>query len=149
MKERKNADWFEAHWEEMAPVTEAKRNALLEYKQSPCPSTRDALKAARSKVQQIACPCANEYWQTLCARIQNATDCGYIRVMYEGIKTATGPTSVKTAPLKSKSGETITDQSKQLQQWVKSLPRALRDAEYRHGRCPRRPTRPFSHGGAR
>ena len=33
-------------------------------------------------------------------------------------KTATGPTRVKTAPLKSKSGEIITDQSQQLQRWV-------------------------------
>jgi len=24
-KERKNADWFEAHWDEMQPVTEAKK----------------------------------------------------------------------------------------------------------------------------
>ena len=38
--------------------------------------------------------------------------------MYEGIKTATGPTSVKTAPLKSKTGEVITDQSMQLPRWV-------------------------------
>ena len=37
--------------------------------------------------------------------------------MYEGIKTATGPTSVKTAPLKSK-----TDQSMPLQRWVKHYP---------------------------
>ena len=34
------------------------------------------------------------------------------------IKTATGRTSVKTAPLKAKSDEVITDQSKQLQRWV-------------------------------
>ena len=38
--------------------------------------------------------------------------------MYKGIKTATGPTSVKTALLKSKAGETVTDQSQQLQRWV-------------------------------
>ena len=38
--------------------------------------------------------------------------------MYEGIKTATGPTSIKAAPLKSKTGEVITDQSMQLQRWV-------------------------------
>lgn len=58
------------------------------------------------------------YWQNLCAKIQTAADCGYAKGMYEGIKTATGPTSVKTAPLKVKSGEVITDQSKQLQRWV-------------------------------
>ena len=117
-KERKNADWFEAHWDKMEPVTEAKRKALLDYKQNPCPSTRDALKAARSKAQQTARRCANKYWHTLCAKIQSAADCGYTRGMYEGIKAATGPTSVKTAPLKSKAGETITEQSQQLQRWV-------------------------------
>ena len=38
--------------------------------------------------------------------------------MYESIKTATGPISVKTAPLKSKTVEVITDQSMQLQRWM-------------------------------
>ena len=33
--ERKNADWFEAHCEEMQPVTEARRIAMLNYKQNP------------------------------------------------------------------------------------------------------------------
>ena len=38
--------------------------------------------------------------------------------MYLGIKKATGPTPSKSAPLKSKSGNTITDQGKQLERWV-------------------------------
>ena len=38
--------------------------------------------------------------------------------MYEGIKKATGPTPTKTAPLKSKTGEIITDQEKQIQRWT-------------------------------
>ena len=100
------------------PVTEAKRKALLAYKQNPCPGTRDALRAARSKAQQTARRCANEYWQNLCANIQAAADSGHFKGMYEGIKTVTGPTCVKTAPLKAKTGEVITDQSKQLQRWV-------------------------------
>ena len=102
----------------MQSVTEAKRKALLDHKQNFCSNTDDALKAAISNAQQTARPCANEYWQTLCAQIQSAADCGYVRRMYERIKTGNGPTSIKTAPLKSKTGETITDQSKQLQQWV-------------------------------
>ncbi|XP_078363484.1 uncharacterized protein LOC144647568 [Oculina patagonica] len=96
-KERKNADWFEAHWDEMEPDTEAKRITLLAYKQNPCHSTRDALRVAKSKAQQTARRCANVHWQNLCAKIQTAADCGYAKVMYEVIKTATGPTSVKTA----------------------------------------------------
>lgn len=73
-KEHKNADWVEAHWEEMQPVTEAKRKALLDHKQNHCPTTRNALKAARSKAQQTSRRCANEYWQTLCAQIQSAAN---------------------------------------------------------------------------
>ena len=117
-KERSSADWFEAHWIQLQPVTEAKRKALLAYKQNPCPGTRDALRAARSKAQQTARHCANEYWQNLCGNIQAAADSGHSKGMYEGIKTATGPTCVKTAPRKAKTGEVITDQSQQLQHWV-------------------------------
>lgn len=60
-RERRNADWYEAHWEEMQPVTEARREALVAHKQNPCISTRDALRAARNKAQQIARRCANGY----------------------------------------------------------------------------------------
>ena len=56
---RKNADWFEACWEEMQPVTEAKRKVMLARKQNPSPSTFDTLRAARSKAQQTAHRCAN------------------------------------------------------------------------------------------
>ena len=38
--------------------------------------------------------------------------------MYDGIKKATGPTIKKTAPLKTKSGEVITDSNKQMERWV-------------------------------
>lgn len=38
--------------------------------------------------------------------------------MYDDIKTATGPAASKTAPLKTKAGEVITDQCKQLKRWV-------------------------------
>ena len=102
----------------MQPVTEAKREALLAHKQNPCPSTRDALTAARNKAQQTARHCANDYWLSLCSKIQSATDTGNMRGMYDGIKTATHPTATKTAPLKSKTGEVIMDKGKQLDRWV-------------------------------
>ncbi|GAA6075935.1 RNA-directed DNA polymerase from mobile element jockey-like [Tachysurus ichikawai] len=38
--------------------------------------------------------------------------------MYEGIKKATGPPTSKIVPLKSKTGEVIKGQGKQLQRWV-------------------------------
>ena len=60
-KERKNADWFEAHWEEMEPVTEGKRQAFLAYKASPCPCTLTTLRAAKKLSQQTARRCASTY----------------------------------------------------------------------------------------
>ncbi|XP_069992347.1 uncharacterized protein [Penaeus vannamei] len=73
-KEHKSADWFKSHWDEMQPVAETKRKALLAYKQNPCPSTHNTLQAARSKAQQTVRRCANKYWQNLCANIQLAAD---------------------------------------------------------------------------
>ena len=116
-RERKNADWFEAHWEEMKPVTEAKRKALLAHKDKSSQSTQLALRAAKSKAQQTARHCANTYWQNLCSSIQLAAETGNARGMFEGIKKATGPIPSKTAPLKSKSGDVITDPEKQMQRW--------------------------------
>jgi hypothetical protein len=117
-KERKNTDWYEANWEAMEPVTEAKRKALLAYKAAPSPSTLQALRTARNNAQRTARHCVNAYWLNLCTSIQTAADTGDARGMYEGIKKATGPPSSKTAPLKSKTGVVITDQEKQLQRWV-------------------------------
>ncbi|CAE1309650.1 unnamed protein product [Acanthosepion pharaonis] len=96
-KDRRNADWYETHWDEMQPASEAKRQALLAYKQNPCISTRNALGSARSKAQQAARWCANDYWQNLCSRIQTVADSGNARGM---------------------AGEVITDQDKQLERWV-------------------------------
>ncbi|KAK3780853.1 hypothetical protein RRG08_055090 [Elysia crispata] len=67
------ADWYEAHCEEMEPVKEAKRKALLAFKATP------------------------------------------------------GPILTKTAPLKSKTGEVITDQTKQMQRWGRALSRVVSD----------------------
>ena len=117
-KERKNADWFEANIAEMEPVINAKRSAMIEYKREPSQRNLLALKAARSKAQQTARRCANDYWLQLSENIQQASDTGNIRCMYEGIKQATGKPVKKCAPLKSKTGEVITDQDKQMTRWV-------------------------------
>ncbi|XP_076065306.1 uncharacterized protein LOC143039313 [Oratosquilla oratoria] len=64
-KTSKNNDWFDDKLSEMSPVIDAKRAALAEYKRSPSEKTQQALRAVRSKVQQTARRCANEYWQQL------------------------------------------------------------------------------------
>ena len=65
-------DWFDAKSSEMRPVTEAKRTALMEYKGSLSERTLQIIRAARSKVQQAARRCANEYWTQLIHDIQTA-----------------------------------------------------------------------------
>ena len=99
-------------------MTEAKRRALLAYRETPNPSTLYALRSARNKAQQTARYCANTYWLNLYSNIKTAANMGDARGMYEGIKKATDPSITKTEPLKSKMGEIITDQGKQLQHWM-------------------------------
>ena len=102
----------------MEPVIDSKRSALINYKHDPSQKNVRALRPARSKAQQTARRCANVYLLQLSDNIQQASDSGNIRGMYEGIKQATGKSLKKTAPLKSKTGEIITDREKQMSRWV-------------------------------
>ena len=73
---------------------------------------------ARSETQRIARQFAINYWQNLCESIQTSVDCDNIRAMYEGMKKAFGPCAIKTAPLKTTTGEIITDRAKQMERWA-------------------------------
>ena len=50
--------------------------------------------------------------------IEEASNTGNSREMYEGIKQATSPNVKKIASLKLKTGEIITDGRKQMERWV-------------------------------
>ena len=54
----------------------------------------------------------------LCAKIQAAADTGNVKDMFDGIKKAIGPTQAKCAPLKTSTGEIITEKSKLMECWV-------------------------------
>lgn len=118
LKKRTQEDWFVAKCHKIQPFLDVKRNALLAYKANPTRDNLFKLRKARNDSQRIARQCINEYWLELSQDIQRAADSGNIRKMYEGIKKAIGPTPTKTAPLKSLSGDLITDKEKQLQRWV-------------------------------
>ena len=117
-KTSKLDDWYEAKLSEMTMVIEAKHAALAEHKQSPTKQNLQTLRAARSKVQCFARCCANEYWTEHSEMIQMAAAMGNIRGMYNSIKKALGPMQSKIAPLKSATGEVITDQGRQMERWV-------------------------------
>ena len=117
-KTSKSHNWYEAKSSEMTPIIEVKHTVLAEYKQSPTEQNLQTLRTARSKVQCIARCCANEYWTEHSEMIQMAGATGNIRGMYDGIKKALGPMQSKMAPLKSSTGEVITDQGWQMERWV-------------------------------
>ncbi|KAL8578631.1 hypothetical protein ACOMHN_007089 [Nucella lapillus] len=117
-RERENPDWFEAGIMDLEPAISSKRTALLKYKENPSGKTFAALRKARSVTQRTARQCVNNYWQSLCQSIQLSADCGNIRAMYEGIKKAFGPSAIKIAPLKSTTGEIITNRTKQMERWA-------------------------------
>ena len=117
-KTSKSHNWYEAKLSEMTLVIEAKHAALAEHKWPPTKWNLQTIRAARSKVQCFARCCANEYWTEHSEMIQMAAAMGNIRGMYNGIKKALGPMQSKTAPLKSTTGEVITDQGWQMERWV-------------------------------
>jgi len=111
-------DWYVANSARLDPLIASKRKALQAYKNNPSPKSLQTLRSARSSVQKTVRTCVNNYWSDLCSNIQQAADTGNIKAMFEGIKKATGPSVSKTAPIKSKTGEIITDKAKQLDRWV-------------------------------
>ena len=70
------------------------------------------------RAQQTARLYANKYWTDLANSKQYASNLGDIREMYQKIKIATGKATQKTAPLKSKYGDIISDKPKQLERWM-------------------------------
>ncbi len=115
---KKNPDWFEAGIIELEPAITAKRTALLNYKHKPSEKALAALRKARNNAQRIARNCANDYWLNLCQSFQLSADCGNIRAMCEGMKKAFGPSTIKIAPLRSATGDVITDHGKQMERWA-------------------------------
>lgn len=85
-KTRKSADWFKAYIEELKPPIEEEKKALAAYKDCPSERNLQVLQDARSKVQQTARRCANEYWLQLCSQIQTAAETGNMKGMYDDIK---------------------------------------------------------------
>ncbi|XP_022093240.1 uncharacterized protein LOC110980661 [Acanthaster planci] len=102
----------------MEPLIKTKPEALMKYKREPSARNLAALRSGRNNAQRTARHCANQYWLNLCRSIQEAADRGNTRGVYEGMRKAFGPTARKTAPLKSSSGETIIDHSKQMEWWA-------------------------------
>ena len=150
-KTSKSADWFEGHSEEMAPVIEANRNALTAYKANPSDQNLQILRAVRTKVQQRARQCTNDYWLQLCSQIQIAADTGNIKAMYDGIKQALGPMQKKTASLKSATGEVNQDREQQMERWVEHYTELYARENVvteSHRRCPECHRVPTRAGGA-
>jgi hypothetical protein len=60
----------------LTPLLEAKRAALIAWKNSPNQSTKDRLTVAKGNLQRESRRCANEYWENLCSDIEKASNRG-------------------------------------------------------------------------
>ena len=110
----KSHDWFEAKSIKMTPVIEATRAAVAEYKLAPSERNLQILRIARIKAQQASRRCTNEYWTEHPVHRRNGKYQGSVRRHQEGTRTYLN----KTAPLRSSSGEAITDKGHQLEEWM-------------------------------
>ena len=70
----KTRDWFDAKSSVIRPVIVAKRTDLIAYKRPHRERNLQIPIAARSKVQQTARRCANEYWTQLSQDMQSARE---------------------------------------------------------------------------
>ena len=87
----------------------------MSLKFSLCPANLKFVSCEFTQWGRQAC-----YWTELSQTIQTAAANGNTRRMYGGImiKTALGPIQSKTAPLKSTTGDVITDRAQQMHRWV-------------------------------
>ena len=100
------------------PVINTKNDALIMYKSIPSQQNHQALKAASSLTQKNRTSQPTTTGLRLSSSIQMASWSGNIRVMYEGIKQATGKPTKRSATLKSKTDDVIKDRDKQMSRWV-------------------------------
>ena len=117
-KKRRNKDWYEASAEKIEPFLERKRDSMLKLKANANHSNKTEHQRLRNEAQRAARQCANEYYTKLSEKIQQASDTGNIRAMYEGINQVIGKQIKKPAPLKAKTGELLTDKNKKLERLV-------------------------------
>ena len=101
----------------MMQVIENKRTVDLQYINLPNSKNLQALKDARKKIQQTARRCANEFWVELSQKIQLAANTSNSRGMYDGIKKAIGPVQKMSSSIKSSTGELLTDNNEQMEDW--------------------------------
>ena len=72
----------------------------------------------RLKERGVEKRCRKRIWTELSENIQSAAITGNIRGKYDSIKKAQGPTLNKTAPLRSSTGDVMSDRGHQLEIWV-------------------------------
>ena len=95
LKQGQDPDWYRDSRHALKLALEQKRKALLRLKSLPTRCALEEHRGAKAHAQNV-CECVRAYLDYLCTRIETARDSGNIKEMFEGIKTATGP-SIQTA----------------------------------------------------
>ncbi|CAM4650168.1 unnamed protein product [Leuciscus chuanchicus] len=115
---RKQPDWFRCYADTLLPSLANKRAARLAVKQDSSPHTIAHWKQTRSEVQRLTREAKHLYWESICRRVEHCSATGNTGGMYQGLKQALGPPVKKSSPLRSATGEILTNLDDQLNRWV-------------------------------
>ena len=112
--------WFQDSAFILIPAVRAKHDAQVKISANRSVSTLEELRLAGRNVQHLTRAAIDVYWRNpnLCDHIEECALLGNVRGMYSGIKEALGPVPKKSAPLKTTTGEELTDLEAQLNGWV-------------------------------
>ena len=103
----------------LIPALEAKRKALIDYKNNCTAETLKKMKETRAEAQRVGRNNANAFWQNLCTEIQDPFEQGNLKDHYNLMKIALCPSMKSLLLLKSKQGVPLTDKvGPQMDRWV-------------------------------
>lgn len=117
---RKHKDWFDENCAEITQLLEDKRRAYKAHIDDPTSTAKkDALRSARSTVQQKLREMQDSWLNAKADEIQRYADSHDMKNFYSGLKEVYGPTSSGSSPLLSADGSTlITEKEKILDRWA-------------------------------
>lgn len=114
----KQPDWFRHHADTLHQALAEKRAARLAVMQDPSPQATSLWKQSRSKVQRLTREAKHNYWSDISKRAEDCSATGNTGGMYQALKEALGPPVKKSSPLRSLTGELLTNPDDQLDRWV-------------------------------
>lgn len=118
-KRRHHRDWFDEQQGDVQALLEERNKRNATYLRNPTEGNHPLLRETRSHVQRELRMMQNEWWTRLAEEIQGCADTGNQQQFYAALKTAYGPRSRASCPVRSADRTTlITEKSEVLARWA-------------------------------